>query len=47
MREEYESSEFENINSILKNTVYCLIVCKEWNTEPNADTILLEHLEES
>ncbi len=45
-REEFESSAFENINTILKETVYCFIVCKLWNTEPNADTILLNHLEE-
>jgi len=47
-REEYESC-YENIKNIIKDMVYCLIVCKEWNKELNnmitADTILLEHME--
>jgi hypothetical protein len=42
-RLEFEETCFDNINDILKETIYCLIVCKEWNTEPNADTILLNH----
>jgi hypothetical protein len=47
-REEYESC-YENIKNIIKDMVYCIIVCKEWNKELNnmitADTILLEHME--
>lgn len=37
------NSHYKNINSIIKESVYCLIVCKEWNKDPTADTILLEH----
>ncbi len=44
-RSEFEMTEFDNINSILKDTVYCLIVRKEFNKGPNADEILLEYLE--
>jgi hypothetical protein len=43
-RDEYESC-YENIKNIIKDMVYCLIVCKEWDTEPSADTIFLEHIE--
>ena len=43
-REEYETTKFVNINSILKDTVYCIIICKEWNKGPTADSIILEHL---
>lgn len=40
-RQEYEMTIFNNINNILKNTVYCIIIC---NKEPTADSILLKHL---
>jgi hypothetical protein len=43
-REEFESC-YENVKNIIKDMVYCLIVCKKWDTRPSADTILLEHLE--
>jgi len=41
---EYDETFYENINEIVKNTIYCIIICKEWNKEPTADSILLEHL---
>jgi hypothetical protein len=31
---------------MLKNTVYCIIIRKEFNKGPNADEILLKYLEE-
>jgi hypothetical protein len=44
-RSEFESTKFDNINSILKDTIYCFIVRKEFNNGPNADEILLDYLE--
>lgn len=43
-REEYETTVYDNVNNILKETVYCIIVCKEWNKGPSSDSILLEYL---
>jgi hypothetical protein len=43
-RLENETSIFENINSILKNIIYCIIIRKEFNKGPNTDEILLNHL---
>lgn len=46
IEERYENeSNYENIKNIIKDSVYCLIVCKEWNKEPTADRILLDHLD--
>lgn len=42
-RLEYETNIFENINEILKNKVFCLIVRKEYNKGPNVDEILLNY----
>lgn len=44
-RKEYESTSYDNINKILKDTVYCIIICKEWNKGPTADSVLLYHLD--
>ncbi len=47
IREEYESTEFPKVNEILHQTVFCVIIRKEWNKRPNADEVLLEHLEKA
>jgi len=41
MRDEYLSN-YKNIENILTNSVYCIVICKEFNKEPNSDQILLE-----
>ena len=44
-RKEYETTTLDNINNILKDTVYCMIICKEWNKNPTAESILIENIE--
>jgi hypothetical protein len=38
-----DESDYKNIKNIINECVYCLIVCKKWNKDPTADSILLEH----
>lgn len=43
-RMEYMDTGYPAIDRIMSTLVFFMIICKEWNAEPNADTILLKHL---